>query len=265
MATKLVPIRFDSIALIFEWFEWCWPTFFKHSSTCWAISSGVRCKRPWQTGHDWHVLFRTGSPNSDSESPFRLRVLARKRPCRFVRMRWNVCIYFLLSLQNTYRMNRENKNTRVPLESIKFGQFCAFKITSRPFILSCFYLWLDWVKMAITLTSQRLSGPCIMPLFGCILGFKLKLARMRCLSGPELNLYRRSNSAKKCVSSSFGDNWMPHTGHEFGGGVPNGGFFIPIPTANTNKSNEQLNIYYIYICKIIGHFQRTSSPLSWME
>lgn len=65
-------------------------TFFKHSSTCWAISSGVRCKRPWHTGQEWHALFRIESPNSDSESPFRFRVLALKRPCRFVRMRWNV-------------------------------------------------------------------------------------------------------------------------------------------------------------------------------
>lgn len=66
-------------------------TFCKHSSTCCAISSGVRCKRLWQTGHDWHCAFRMCSVKSDSESPLRFRVLARKRPWRLVRMRWNVC------------------------------------------------------------------------------------------------------------------------------------------------------------------------------
>lgn len=66
-------------------------TFCKHSSTCCAISSGVRCNRLWQTGHDWHCAFRMCSVKSDSESPLRFRVLARNRPCRLVRMRWNVC------------------------------------------------------------------------------------------------------------------------------------------------------------------------------
>lgn len=70
------------------------------------------------------------------------------------------------------------------------------------------------------ITSHRLSGPWIIPLFICMPALILKLARMRCLSGPELNLYKRSNSAKKCVSSSFAIKCTPHTGHEFDGGVP---------------------------------------------
>lgn len=65
-------------------------TFLKQSSTCCAISSGVRCNRPWHTGHDWHCELRMCSGYSDSESPLRLRVFARKRPWRFVRIRWNV-------------------------------------------------------------------------------------------------------------------------------------------------------------------------------
>lgn len=65
-------------------------TFRIQSSTCCAISSGVRCNRPWHTGHDWHCELRICSGYSDSESPLRLRVFARKRPWRFVRIRWNV-------------------------------------------------------------------------------------------------------------------------------------------------------------------------------
>lgn len=43
---------------------------------------------------------------------------------------------------------------------------------------------------------------------------------MRWRSGPELSLYNRSNSARKCVSNSFDNKWTPQTGHEFDGGVP---------------------------------------------
>lgn len=63
-----------------------WLTFRTHSSMCCAISSCVRWRRPWQTGHDWHVMFAYAS-----SSNFRLRSLPRNRPCRFTRIRWNVC------------------------------------------------------------------------------------------------------------------------------------------------------------------------------
>lgn len=166
-----------------------------HSSTCWDISSGVRCRRPWQTGHDWHCEFRNCSVNSDSESLFLLRVLALKRPCRFVRILWNVCSNVFINIQ--------------------------FFITK-----------------TIKPTSQRLSGPCNIPLVGCIPDDILKLARSRCRSEPELNLYNRSNSVKKWASSSFTLNWIPQTGHVFGGGVPIVGFLTGMPEMHLRKSTH---------------------------
>lgn len=57
-------------------------TFLTQSSICCAISSCVRWSRPWHTGHDWQ---------NASSSNLRLRSLPRNRPCRFTRIRWNVC------------------------------------------------------------------------------------------------------------------------------------------------------------------------------
>ena len=64
-------------------------TFRTHSSMCCEISSCVLCKRPWHTGHAWHVIFAYAS-----SSNFRFRSLPRSRPWRFTRIRWNVCLWW---------------------------------------------------------------------------------------------------------------------------------------------------------------------------
>lgn len=148
-----------------------------------------------------------GSLNSDSDSPFRFRVFARRRPWRFVRIRWNVWIKY----DNTDDINPPLASQIYPILSKKI---CGLNV----------------------ITSHRLSGPWIIPLFICMPELMLKVARIRCLSGPELNLYKRSNSAKKCGSSSFAIKWTPHTGQEFDGGVPIAdSFFIAIEKKNKRK------------------------------
>lgn len=134
-----------------------------------------------------------------------------------------ICSYSLKCLKNsiciTINWYATTDSIKVVVNKLSFEEiFCFF------FLLS--------------LTSHRLSGPWIKPLFKCMPELILKLARMRCLSGPELNLYNRSNSAKKCVSSSFANKWTPHTGHEFDGGVPIFVTFLIAIEVNEQKMNN---------------------------
>lgn len=102
------------------------------------------------------------------------------------------------------------------------------------------------------LTSHRLSEPfCMIPLFWWRFCDILKLFRRRWRSGPELNLYSWSSSARKCVSKSDDDKWTPHTGHEFGGGVPTFDDFFIAKICKWNKKikdfikNDLVSYYLI--------------------